>query len=868
MNYDLITSETKQANFIRLEGDLAARCAKLTAGPINLTIELASCGLGKSIQSYTEYRSGLSDSPVFIDPGLVEQIRPFMESAVRITFTGSGDPLSHPDFAAIMETCLSGGAELSFSTSGAMLRPEVSKKMVEFGLTLIYFSILSVSPENYRVLNRGRSLDDALSNLKELSIIRNALGANKPIIAVKTALMDRNIDEIEDLVRVASENGADQIIFEPFFPSQDDLEIQEFCRREKISMKAMNEGVERAIFAGKTFGIPVISPTLDFYRKLGDKSEEAWEFCFAPLNTGEAVPIYSPKGPICYKIPEGQSIACTLPWTTLHLNINGDVTPCRDCLSTVGALTVVTDPFDIWNGEDFQKLRKNFVDNSPPDGCLLCMGKDREKDIVEEFARVVLPTECLPEPETKPEKARKPAPQGLVLGLGFSPQGTSIALLGKDDEMVLRRMETLTGIVPSRFISRTSSPAARGEFFIEDMIFQDQVSTILEEGGGFTREDIKCLAYNPSFAIASGLEEGRSPFLEKEFPNATPVLVSPHEGQMALAFYSSPFDESAILVVDNGGCGVGIGTGEKNDLKRLAGFQPTFNPCALLTATRLYLGISAWEQGKITELATTGTDRFCADFMKEIEGSDELGFSFRNDGFLAAISEKTKNKSNDPAEILEEFFGPRRAHGRPILQHHLDIAKAVQKSLDEIIILLAGHTHKEIGLDCLCLEGWTGFNETLRKRILDRTPFTKLHVPPVWVGLGLGSGNALYASVLRQGEERPNSAAVRTALSKQGLKLHEPEELERFGKIALSTLRQQHKKMVNSFLKERNENPSPDVSAAYKLLSLQNLNLLSQRNVEREEIKGLKAYIENLKNQISDLNDQNDKAVDDKNKGA
>src|SRR5262245_28102557 len=76
--------------------------------------------------------------------------------------------------------------------------------------------------------------------------------------------------------------------------------------------------------------------------------------------------------------PAGQTYhLCPYPWTMLQIASNGNVVPCcRDLRQKTVLGNLMRDELsDIWNGEEFRKLRRHLVDEEP-DKIAACVGCD------------------------------------------------------------------------------------------------------------------------------------------------------------------------------------------------------------------------------------------------------------------------------------------------------------------------------------------------------------------------------------------------------------------------------------------------------------------------------------------------------------
>lgn len=62
---------------------------------------------------------------------------------------------------------------------------------------------------------------------------------------------------------------------------------------------------------------------------------------------------------------------CILPFTHLSTRVDGNVAPCCRSMDTVGSIKENT-LSEIWNNENMQKLRQQFMNNERPEGCWPC----------------------------------------------------------------------------------------------------------------------------------------------------------------------------------------------------------------------------------------------------------------------------------------------------------------------------------------------------------------------------------------------------------------------------------------------------------------------------------------------------------------
>ncbi|MEW6282216.1 MAG: carbamoyltransferase C-terminal domain-containing protein, partial [Candidatus Eremiobacterota bacterium] len=227
-----------------------------------------------------------------------------------------------------------------------------------------------------------------------------------------------------------------------------------------------------------------------------------------------------------------------------------------------------------------------------------------------------------------------------------------------------------------------------------------------------------------------------------------PVQFLPHHlCHAALAFYGSPFEEAAVLVVD----GIGedatawLGRGRGSELECLEEVPYPHSLGLLWERVALYLGFTEYDAPKVMGLAAFGEAARALPALDRVLHVNRKGFQVdpRFARFRAA-----------GVEGLEELFGPRHRPGEP----HEDprfaaVAAALQQRTEEALLSLAHHLHRLTGLDRLAYSGGVALNCVANARLEREGPFEALYVPGASHDAGTAVGAALEAS-LRLGASR------------------------------------------------------------------------------------------------------------------
>jgi len=217
-----------------------------------------------------------------------------------------------------------------------------------------------------------------------------------------------------------------------------------------------------------------------------------------------------------------------------------------------------------------------------------------------------------------------------------------------------------------------------------------------------------------------------------------------HLSHAAYTFFTSPFNEAAILTVD----GVGEWTTTSFGAARDTKIQLTTDirwPHSLgmfYSAFTYYLGFKVNEgEYKLMGLSSYGKPKYYDLIMDKLIDVKEDGSLRLDMKYFAFTWDKVMiNKK------FEELFGvPRRTEDAKTEQIHLDIGASAQLVLEEILLKMANHVYEKTRLKNLCMGGGVALNGVANYRLLKEGPFDKIHIPPSPGDGGSAIGCAAYA---------------------------------------------------------------------------------------------------------------------------
>jgi tungsten cofactor oxidoreducase radical SAM maturase len=140
-----------------------------------------------------------------------------------VALAGFGEPLYHPEILRMARAIKDLGLELTISTNGTLLNPELAEELISIGLDKIIVSLDSSDPRRFGDIRVGADLEVILSNLRRLNEIKRQRRSKYPAIGIEFVAMRRNVYEIGDLPRLGSLLGASFILVTNLLPHTEDM---------------------------------------------------------------------------------------------------------------------------------------------------------------------------------------------------------------------------------------------------------------------------------------------------------------------------------------------------------------------------------------------------------------------------------------------------------------------------------------------------------------------------------------------------------------------------------------------------------------------------------------------------------------------
>ncbi len=236
-------------------------------------------------------------------------------------------------------------------------------------------------------------------------------------------------------------------------------------------------------------------------------------------------------------------------------------------------------------------------------------------------------------------------------------------------------------------------------------------------------------------AIRSGLDR---PDLK-----APLVFLDHHESHAASAFYSSPFEEAAILTLDGVGewstTTLGVGKANKITLKQQLQFPHSLG--LLYSAFTYYCGfrVNSGEY-KLMGLAPYGVPEYAEMIIERLMDIKPDGSFWMDQSYFNYAAGLTMTGPK-----FHSLFGrePRKAESQ-IEQFHCNMAASIQAVTEKIMLMQVHHAYEVTGQRNLVLAGGVALNCVANGKIMRVGPFESIWIQPAAGDAGGALGAAQF----------------------------------------------------------------------------------------------------------------------------
>lgn len=145
---------------------------------------------------------------------LLDRLWPVVESANSLQLHGIGEPLHSPAFWRLLRRLGPDAKPHSISTNTnlTVLSDEQIEDLLDSSISEVMISLDAATPETYRDI-RGFDLEQVLDNIRRLVARRLERRQERPALVINMTVMEHNIRELPDFVRLAKKLRVDAVSF-------------------------------------------------------------------------------------------------------------------------------------------------------------------------------------------------------------------------------------------------------------------------------------------------------------------------------------------------------------------------------------------------------------------------------------------------------------------------------------------------------------------------------------------------------------------------------------------------------------------------------------------------------------------------------
>jgi carbamoyltransferase len=262
------------------------------------------------------------------------------------------------------------------------------------------------------------------------------------------------------------------------------------------------------------------------------------------------------------------------------------------------------------------------------------------------------------------------------------------------------------------------------------------------------------------------------------------LFVEHHLSHAASAFFSSPYNEAAILTLDGVGEWTTTTLGKasahwpdrpdssaSNKIELLSELNFPHSLGLLYSAFTAFLGFQVNEgEYKVMGMAPYGQPTRVDDVYKLIhlaaDGSFQLAMEYFSFHYSTSrtFSRKFVSLFGKPRMHESDFYTERthpkkdhphwNAEAARINQHYADIAASIQVVTEEVILKLAADARRRTASNNLCIAGGVALNSVANGRIQRESGFGNVYIQPAAGDSGGALGAALYVYHVLLGQPR------------------------------------------------------------------------------------------------------------------
>jgi MoaA/NifB/PqqE/SkfB family radical SAM enzyme len=199
-----------------------------------------------------------------MDMGTYRALSRAFPSLKQVYIDAWGEPLLHPHFWEMAAMARQAGCSVGTTTNGTLIDGETARRLAE-GLDVVGISIDGATAGTYEGIRHGARFEQVTAGVRALAAARRAVRSDGyPLISLLFLKNRRNIHELPDLVDLAADLGADEVIASNLTyvakPAYESLRVYSLQGASPAHLAVLDEARQRASRRGLGLHIYPIEP--------------------------------------------------------------------------------------------------------------------------------------------------------------------------------------------------------------------------------------------------------------------------------------------------------------------------------------------------------------------------------------------------------------------------------------------------------------------------------------------------------------------------------------------------------------------------------------------------------------------------------
>jgi radical SAM protein with 4Fe4S-binding SPASM domain len=322
------------ANKIRNEYEFRRNSTALKSLPWNVILETTkNCNLSCPMcRDFIPYDPTL-DMPMDMLEGVVDRLAPTTDV---LDVRSQGEAMIAKTWDRVLDKVGQHRCKYEIVTNGTRLSQDRCDKLARFGFRVVV-SFDGATAETFEKIRRGARFNSVIEGVQRLCDAYRHAGRPRQILAFQVTAQRDNLGEIPDIVRLAAKFGIGVVKIHGI-NSGGGLGLENFLdKAPEVFAEAERLGRELGL-------VHVETPSLAATQARNGKK----------LDT-----------------------RCREPWKTINIAHDGNVRAC--CILYMNPLGNLKEQTleEIWNGPDYQELRRTINGPNPPPPCATCPAANR-----------------------------------------------------------------------------------------------------------------------------------------------------------------------------------------------------------------------------------------------------------------------------------------------------------------------------------------------------------------------------------------------------------------------------------------------------------------------------------------------------------